>query len=142
MAKIPQIWFKKTNRRYKTTTYKCDCAIDCEASFGTFNSFQSHCLEKHRMFPLECKICKRRYKEQATFKNHLETHQGVLKYECDNCSKKFVTKERLFAHRRLHLPGKTLPCSQYEEPDLNKSQKGRPKTPTASKVIPFGSRIT
>ena len=62
------------------------------------------------MFPLECKICKRRYKEQATFKNHLETHQGVLKYECDNCSKKFVTKERLFAHRRLHLPGKTLPC--------------------------------
>ena len=100
----------KTNRKYKKTTYKCNCAIDCEASFSTFNSFQSHCLEKHKMFPLECKICKRRYKEQATFKNHLETHQGVLKYECDNCSKKFVTKERLFAHRRLHLSGKTLPC--------------------------------
>ena len=26
--------------------------------------------------------------------------------------------------------------SQYDEPDLNKSQKSRQKTPTASKVIP------
>ena len=32
--------------------------------------------------------------------------------------------------------------SQYDEPDLNKSQKTRPKTRTASKVIPLGSRIT
>ena len=30
----------------------------------------------------------------------------------------------------------------HHEPDLNKSQKTRPKTPTASKVIPLGSRIT
>ena len=65
------------------------------------------------MFPLECKICKRRYKEQATFKNHMETHQGILKYECDVCSKKFVTKERLFAHRRLHL-GKRFLCSRCD----------------------------
>ena len=77
--------------------------MDCDKTFGTFNSFKSHCLESHNMFPLECDICKRRYKEQATFKNHMETHQGLLKYECDICSKKFVTKERLFAHRRLHL---------------------------------------
>ena len=77
--------------------------MDCDKTFGTFNSFKSHCLESHNMFPLECDICKRRYKEQATYKNHMETHQGLLKYECDICSKKFVTKERLFAHRRLHL---------------------------------------
>ena len=32
--------------------------------------------------------------------------------------------------------------SQYDEPDLNKSHRTRPKTPTASKVIPLGSRIT
>ena len=31
---------------------------------------------------------------------------------------------------------------QYDESDLNKSQKTRPKTPTASKVIPLGFRIT
>ena len=30
----------------------------------------------------------------------------------------------------------TFGClAQYDEPDLNKSQKSRPKTPTASKVI-------
>ena len=27
-------------------------------------------------------------------------------------------------------------CSQYDEPDLNKSWKSRPKTPTVLKVIP------
>ena len=31
-----------------------------------------------------------------------------------------------------------VPNSQYDEPDLNKSQKSRQKTPTASKVIKFG----
>ena len=36
----------------------------------------------------------------------------------------------------------TLSIAQYDEPDLKKSQKTRPKTPTASKVIPLGSRIT
>ena len=30
----------------------------------------------------------------------------------------------------------------HHEPDLNNSQKTRPQTPTASKVIPQGSRIT
>lgn len=99
-------------QKYKKTTYKCDVS-DCQASFVTFNAFQSHCLEAHNMFPLECQICKKRYKEQATFKNHMETHQGVLKYECDVCSKKFVTRERLFAHRRLHL-GKRFICSQNQ----------------------------
>ena len=34
------------------------------------------------------------------------------------------------------------PLTQYDEPDLNKSQKSRPTTPTASKVIPLGTRIT
>ena len=43
----------------------------------------------------------------------METHQGILKYECDVCSKKFVTKERLFAHRRLHL-GKRFLCSRCD----------------------------
>ena len=32
--------------------------------------------------------------------------------------------------------------AQYDEPDLNKSQKTRPMTPTASKVIPLGTIIT
>ena len=32
--------------------------------------------------------------------------------------------------------------SQFDEPDLNKSQKSGPKTPPAPKVIPFGPRIT
>ena len=32
--------------------------------------------------------------------------------------------------------------TQYDEPDLNKSQKTKPKTPTASKVIQLGSKIT
>ena len=32
--------------------------------------------------------------------------------------------------------------TQYDKPDLNKSQKSRLKTPTASKVIPLGSRFT
>ena len=35
-----------------------------------------------------------------------------------------------------------LPEPQYDEPDLNTSQKTGPKTPTASKVIPLGSRNT
>ena len=34
------------------------------------------------------------------------------------------------------LPTQTMKRSQYDEPDLNKSQKTRAKTPTASKVIP------
>ena len=32
--------------------------------------------------------------------------------------------------------------TQYDEPYLNKSCKARPKIPTASNVIPLGSRIT
>ena len=43
----------------------------------------------------------------------MDPHQGMLKYECDVCSKKFVTKERLFAHRRLHL-GKRFLCSRCD----------------------------
>ena len=38
--------------------------------------------------------------------------------------------------------GKSTPWSQYDEPDINKKQKSRPKTPIASKVIPLGFRIT
>lgn len=90
-------------QKYKKTTYTCDLQSCQQASFATFNAFKGHCLEVHDVFPLECGLCKKRYKEQATFKNHMETHSGVLKYECDVCGKKFVTRERLFAHRRLHL---------------------------------------
>ena len=32
--------------------------------------------------------------------------------------------------------------SQYDEQNLDKSQKARPKTSTASKVMPLGSKIT
>ena len=34
------------------------------------------------------------------------------------------------------------PLTQYDDQDLNKSQKSRQNTPPASKVIPLGSRIT
>ena len=97
---------------YKKTSYQCDIN-NCVEAFHTFNAFQAHCLKVHQMFPLECKICKKRYKEQATFRNHAETHLNQLKYECDICSKKFVTRERLFAHRRLHL-GKRFHCTQSQ----------------------------
>ena len=102
----------QSSPKAKKSTYRCDINA-CVQSFLTFNAFQAHCLNVHQMFPLECKICKKRYKEQATFRNHTETHLNQLNYECDFCSKKFVTRERLFAHRRLHL-GKRYQCSQSQ----------------------------
>ena len=47
--------------------------------------------------------------------------------------------------RRWKIKGDSVFCirqPQYDEPDLNKSWKPRPKTPTASKIIPLASRIT
>ena len=38
--------------------------------------------------------------------------------------------------------GLGLDIAHYDEPDLNKSKKAGQKTPTASKVITLGSRIT
>ena len=64
-----------------------------------------------------------------------ELHYRVFFYE--------FTFEFLAVHNLIQsaaLIGSNNP--QYDEPDLNKSQKFGPKTPPASKVIPLGSRIT
>ncbi len=86
-----------------------DCPVTTE--FQSFSAFKTHCMSVHKVFPLECKICHKRYKEQATFKNHMESHSEEWNYSCDICGKKFFTKERMFAHRRLHL-GRRFQCSQ------------------------------
>ena len=93
-------------------TFKCDVP-ECTVSevFQSFNVFKAHCLNAHNIFPLACKICDKRYKEQSTFRNHMEAHAGEPNYGCDVCQKKFVTKERLFAHRRLHL-GRRFQCTR------------------------------
>jgi hypothetical protein len=100
---------KGSNISKKRQTFACTFE-GCKAIFACFNVFKGHTLSAHNVFPLHCDICKKRYKEQATFRNHMETHDGELKYGCDVCDKKFVTRERLFAHRRLHL-GKRFSCS-------------------------------
>ena len=54
--------------------------------------------------------------------------------------KKLKIEKAVYTYMYMHAL--EMSGTQYDKPDLNESQKSRPKIPTASKVIPLGSRIT
>jgi KRAB domain-containing zinc finger protein len=114
MAAVPKS--KRSKETFQCDTVPCSIA---DHVFTSFTAFKMHTISVHGIFPLRCDVCGNRYKERQTLRNHLETHGGEMRYPCDVCassgiSKKFVTRERLFAHRRLHL-GRRFVCGECQE---------------------------
>lgn len=68
-------------------------------------------------YPFECQFCETLYKSLDAYTSHLEVHETVFQYEhsCTLCAQKFVCKQELQLHSRLHSdlkPYKCKLCSQ------------------------------
>ncbi|XP_005108373.1 uncharacterized protein LOC101848073 [Aplysia californica] len=54
-------------------------------------------------FLYPCQQCTRVFGDQDCLQEHMKTHKGLLKYQCDICNKKFSEVFNLKRHRRLHM---------------------------------------
>ena len=53
---------------------------------------------------MECKICKKRFKNRSGLEQHRVTHTKEKSYECTECGKKFGTPGILYNHGFVHNP--------------------------------------
>lgn len=108
------------------TTFKC--RIGCGKAFTTYANRYSHerrqtcCAPK----PIEdlgllCKLCGRSFAQPWTLKLHLrrcttgEPDTRVRSHECTVCGKKYLTRDGLRQHKRLHSQEKTHKCQTCDK---------------------------
>lgn len=83
----------------------CSCGRILSSVNAVTNHYETH-INKTASF--QCAFCKKYYKTESNYQNHLLTHQGdedkeERKFKCD-CGKSFKESRHLSAHWHSHLP--------------------------------------
>jgi len=59
----------------------------------------------------ECHICKNRFRQLTTLRNHLKIHTDERPYKCKHCDKAFRQVSTLTNHVKIHTGEKPFNCS-------------------------------
>ncbi|CAC5369482.1 KRAB [Mytilus coruscus] len=98
---------KEHIRRYHTNDYyelQCDyCSFQC----GVKNQLQTHVWHQHNMKMAgdcrqyyQCDRCPYQTPLKCKFNNHMNGHNNIRNYVCDQCDAKFVTSSTLRTHKQ------------------------------------------
>ncbi|XP_063406813.1 zinc finger protein 91-like [Mytilus trossulus] len=98
---------KEHIRRYHTNDYyelQCDyCSFQC----GVRNQLQTHVWNQHQMKMAgdsrqyyQCDRCPYQTPLKCKFNNHMNGHNNIRNYVCDQCDSRFVTSSTLRTHKQ------------------------------------------
>ena len=77
-----------------------------------------------------CKFCDRKFQCHANKAKHERRHLGVKRFKCDECDKAFIEKQELRNHQKVH--NKNDSASKVAKKGDGRANKKRP-TPSADK---------
>lgn len=55
-------------------------------------------MRHEKKFPHVCSICNKGFVCNATFIEHIESHRGIKRFQCEICDKKFLFRRYLLDH--------------------------------------------
>uniref|UniRef100_A0A8C4SCH1 C2H2-type domain-containing protein n=1 Tax=Erpetoichthys calabaricus TaxID=27687 RepID=A0A8C4SCH1_ERPCA len=86
---------KKHLRTHSTLTFNCTfCNEDFTGEMDLHNHMQIHSTQT-----IVCKLCDKHFHARRYLTNHLKTHSLMNSFQCQHCSKTFITKS--FMHKHL-----------------------------------------
>ena len=137
-------------RHQAKTNHQCQ---HCQKYFPLACNLKKHIKDVHRKATIPCEVCGKFFKTPALLKNHMNVHtrkkaffcsicgaqflwltsleqhtelhhnDGSTRYSCTECGEEFMTKRRLYLHKRRVCgdhPKRTYPC-QYCDVVLSQS---------------------
>ena len=94
-------------RKLIVRTYTCPI---CSESFSTKGLLGEHNREKHDGAHV-CKICGKTFPRGPGLREHLRTHSGDMKFQCEHCDMACNRKTDLKRHMIRHLKSKNFKCN-------------------------------
>lgn len=99
----------------KTIVNNCvfyTCPI-CNKSLRSAHTFIFHMRIHSGEKPCVCHICGKQFRISAGLRRHLkETHHKIKDFSCDTCDQKFVNKQNLVQHKRIHTGERPYVCTK------------------------------
>uniref|UniRef100_A0A8D8S124 Zinc finger protein 26 n=1 Tax=Cacopsylla melanoneura TaxID=428564 RepID=A0A8D8S124_9HEMI len=80
----------------------------CDVSLSNKYQKKKHYKSVHKGMPyfptFTCPICKKTFKNQEFYSDHVSAHEGKRRHVCDVCGSDFSTFYHLSNHKRVHYP--------------------------------------
>ncbi|CAG4958688.1 unnamed protein product [Colias eurytheme] len=94
----------------------------CDRTFPNRSTYTIHIKRDHLMERTHgCNVCDMKFFTSCDLKDHMISHSGVKKYQCDICMKSFGRKKGLRQHLRIHVDDRKLyVCGQCGKGFLQK----------------------
>lgn len=94
-----------------STAKPFSCSM-CDKDFTQKSGLKKHLLThtNSKMFKCMEANCGKEFRYSSNYYVHLKSHRGEKDYECEDCQKKFSSKEQVKRHKLIHTGEKPFVC--------------------------------
>merc|ERR1711971_628655 len=100
----------KNNLRRHMKIYHSQQKLVCNIAECKHEALSKHehdlHMKEHRaleVFPFNCKICQKGFKNKTDLERHESTHKSVKQHVCEVCNSSFTRRDHLKRHKRRHF---------------------------------------
>lgn len=84
----------------------------CNSEFDNLEILRQHIKVAHvTEKPVGCKVCSRRFKDEASLQSHMAVHTGDKPFRCSVCNTGFTQRSNLSSHMKRHRKSPQGPTS-------------------------------
>lgn len=82
----------------------CCMYPDCTSEYSTKFNLKRHVESVHlHIKKYQCNQCSSNFSSKQSLKEHLRIHSGAMPFKCTACEKSFRQASQLSLHRRVHI---------------------------------------